>query len=109
MFLFFFNLFKIKLFPFSHILLAAEDFDFIKSLSKVGIFTIIKKYDMNINVRRFLNTDAWTLGVVMDLRCHNESAVAIFAEVNEYIIYFIPLVYRFNNAVSFPRATRKEG
>jgi len=61
-------------------------------LSKVGIFTIIKKYDMSINVRRFLNTEAWTLGVVMDLRCHNESAVAIFAEVKEYnfrIIYHL--------------------
>lgn len=58
-----------------------EDFHFVKSLSKVGIFTIIKKYDTRINMRRFLNTETWTLGVVVDLRCQNKSAVAIFAEV----------------------------
>ncbi|XP_011328980.1 ionotropic receptor 75a [Ooceraea biroi] len=64
-----------------------QDFHFIKLLSKVGIFTIIKEYDGRINMRRFLNTETWTLGVIVDLRCHNESAVAIFAETSRYRMY----------------------
>lgn len=66
-------------------LFIAGDFYFMKSLSRAGIYTIIQKYDTNINIRRFLSTDAWSLGVVVDLRCNNKSAVTIFAEVKEFI------------------------
>ncbi|XP_018339201.1 PREDICTED: uncharacterized protein LOC108746756 [Trachymyrmex septentrionalis] len=64
-----------------------SDFHFVKSLSRAGIFTIIRKHDKNINIRRFLSTDAWSLGVVVDLRCRNESAVTIFAETSKYRMY----------------------
>jgi len=70
----------------------AGDFYFMKSLSRAGIFTIIRKHSSDINIRRFLSTDAWSLGVVVDLRCRNESAVTIFAEVKEFfksILIFI--------------------
>lgn len=64
----------------------AGDFYFMKSLSRAGIYTIIRKHDTNINLRRFLSADAWSLGVVVDLRCNNKSAVTIFAEVKGFII-----------------------
>ncbi|XP_025989808.1 ionotropic receptor 75a isoform X3 [Solenopsis invicta] len=64
-----------------------SDFYFMKSLSRAGIFTIIRKHDSSINLQRFLSTDAWSLGVVVDLRCRNESAVAIFAETSKYRMY----------------------
>ncbi|KMQ99404.1 hypothetical protein RF55_1087 [Lasius niger] len=38
-------------------------------------------------MRRFLNTEAWGLGIVVDLRCQNESAVTIFAETSRYRMY----------------------
>jgi len=59
----------------------AGDFYFMKSLSRAGIFTIIRKHNSDINVC----TDAWSLGVVVDLRCRNESAVTIFAEVKAFV------------------------
>jgi len=71
----------------------AGDFYFVKSLSRAGIFTIIRKHDKNINIRRFLSTDAWSLGVVVDLRCRNESAVTIFAEVKEFIEWIFNLLW----------------
>ncbi|XP_036149728.1 ionotropic receptor 75a [Monomorium pharaonis] len=64
-----------------------SDFYFVRSLSRAGIFTIIRKHDTNINLRRFLSTHAWSLGVFVDLRCRNESAVAIFAETSKYRMY----------------------
>ncbi|XP_029166013.1 ionotropic receptor 75a-like isoform X1 [Nylanderia fulva] len=64
-----------------------SDFHFVKSLSRAGIFTIVRKHDNNINMRRFLNTETWGLGIVVDLRCHNESAMSIFAETTKYRMY----------------------
>lgn len=61
-----------------------DDFYFMKSLSRAGIYTIIRKHGTDINLRRFLSTDAWGLGVVVDLRCRNKSAVTIFAEVKGF-------------------------
>lgn len=67
-----------------YFLFIVGDFYFVKSLSRAGIFTIVRKYDTNINMRRFLNTETWGLGIVVDLRCNNESAVTIFAEVKKF-------------------------
>jgi hypothetical protein len=75
----------------------AGDFYFMKSLSRAGIFTIIRKHDSSINLRRFLSTDAWSLGIVVDLRCRNESAVAIFAEVKR----FTALILHFYSCFQF--------
>lgn len=65
-------------------LLAADDFYFVKKLSSAGIFAIVRNPDKRLNIRRFLHTETWTLGVVVDLRCHeNDSTVNIFTEVEE--------------------------
>ncbi|XP_011882970.1 PREDICTED: uncharacterized protein LOC105570411 [Vollenhovia emeryi] len=64
-----------------------SDFYFLKTLSRAGIYTIIRRHSTDFNLRRFLRTDAWSLGVVVDLRCHNKSAVAIFAETSRYRMY----------------------
>lgn len=59
------------------------DFNLLKTLSTIGIFTIIREPSIKIDFRRFLRSETWTVGVVIDLRCHNETAVRIFAEVRE--------------------------
>ncbi|XP_014475985.1 PREDICTED: uncharacterized protein LOC106745165 [Dinoponera quadriceps] len=64
-----------------------NDFNFVKKLSSAGIFTIVRKVDAKLNIRRFLSTETWTLGVVVDLRCENDSAMAIFSESSRYRMY----------------------
>ncbi|XP_019884195.2 uncharacterized protein LOC105254882 [Camponotus floridanus] len=83
-----------------------SDFYFVKSLSRAGIFTIVRKYDANINMRRFLDTKTWGLGIVVDLRCNNESAVTIFAETSRYRMYdysyhWLVLGSKLNDSVPF--------
>lgn len=77
------------------LILIAGDFYFLKSLSRAGIYTIIRKHGPDINLRRFLSTDAWSLGVVVDLRCRNESAVTIFAEVKSFIHSIFIFIFNF--------------
>ncbi|KAL0105244.1 hypothetical protein PUN28_016714 [Cardiocondyla obscurior] len=83
-----------------------SDFYFLKSLSRAGIFTIIRRHDTDINIRRFLSTDVWSLGVVVDLRCNNKSAVTIFAESSKYRMYdysyhWLVLGSKLNSSVLF--------
>ncbi|XP_070163020.1 ionotropic receptor 75a-like isoform X1 [Polyergus mexicanus] len=83
-----------------------SDFHFVKSLSRAGIFTIVRKYDTNINIKRFLNTEIWGLGIVVDLRCYNESVVTIFAETSKYRMYdysyhWLVLGSKLNDSVPF--------
>lgn len=44
---------------------------------------------MKIDFRRFMRSETWTVGVVIDLRCNNETAVRIFAEVRGTSIFDI--------------------
>nr|XP_031838888.1 ionotropic receptor 75a-like [Nomia melanderi] len=64
-----------------------SDFDLLKTLSTTGIFTIMREPTIKIDIRRFLRTETWTLGVIVDLRCLNETAVRIFAESSKYRMY----------------------
>ncbi|KAG7204596.1 hypothetical protein KM043_005015 [Ampulex compressa] len=64
-----------------------NDFVLLKSLSTSGIFTIIRKPSLRIDLRRVLKSKYWTLGVIVDLRCLNESAVRIFAESSKHRMY----------------------
>ncbi|XP_034195536.2 uncharacterized protein LOC117611629 [Osmia lignaria lignaria] len=63
------------------------DFNLLKTLSTIGIFTIIREPSMKIDFRRFLRSETWTVGVVIDVRCHNETAVRIFAESSKHRMY----------------------
>ncbi|XP_076294007.1 ionotropic receptor 75a [Lasioglossum baleicum] len=65
----------------------AGDFDLLKTLSTTGIFTIIREPTIKIDIRRFLRSETWTLGVIVDLRCLNDTAVRIFAESSKYRMY----------------------
>lgn len=78
-----------------HSFIIADDFYFVKSLSRAGIYTIIRKHGIDINLRRYLIADAWSLGVVVDLRCRNESAVTIFAEVKGFIHSILIFIFNF--------------
>lgn len=62
------------------------DFNLLKTLSTTGIFTIIRESSVKIDFRRFMRSEIWTVGVVIDLRCHNETAVRIFTEVREIFL-----------------------
>ncbi|XP_025157243.1 uncharacterized protein LOC105184270 isoform X1 [Harpegnathos saltator] len=67
---------------------STSDFHLMKKLSRAGIFTIVRNPDARLNIRRFLNTETWTLGVIVDLRCYeNNSTVAIFSESSRYRMY----------------------
>ncbi|XP_043793539.1 ionotropic receptor 75a-like [Apis laboriosa] len=63
------------------------DFNLLKTLSTTGIFTIIRESSVKIDFRRFMRSETWTVGVVIDLRCHNETAVRIFTESSKYRMY----------------------
>ncbi|KAK9300689.1 hypothetical protein QLX08_006721 [Tetragonisca angustula] len=63
------------------------DFNLVKTLSTIGIFTIMREPSVKIDFRRFMRSETWTVGVVIDLRCHNETAVRIFAESSKYRMY----------------------
>ncbi|KAL6441403.1 hypothetical protein ACFW04_003550 [Cataglyphis niger] len=85
-----------------------SDFHFVKSLSRAGIFTIVRKHDTNINIKRFLHTEIWGLGIVLDLRCqrNKESAATIFAETSKYRMYdysyhWLVLGSKLNDSVSY--------
>ncbi|XP_043262966.1 ionotropic receptor 75a-like [Colletes gigas] len=63
------------------------DFNLMKTLSTTGIFTIIREPTVKIDFRRFLRSETCTLGVIVDLRCLNETAVRIFGESSKYRMY----------------------
>ncbi|CAD1469411.1 unnamed protein product, partial [Heterotrigona itama] len=63
------------------------DFNLVKTLSTTGIFTIMREPSVKIDFRRFMRSETWTVGVVIDLRCQNETAVRIFAESSKYRMY----------------------
>lgn len=68
------------------------DFNLLKTLSTTGIFTIIREPSVKIDFRRFMRSETWTVGVVIDLRCRNETAVRIFAEVRETSFFTITTI-----------------
>ncbi|XP_076231263.1 uncharacterized protein LOC143177283 [Calliopsis andreniformis] len=81
------------------------DFDLLKTLSIRGIFTIIREPSVKIDFRRFLRSETWTVGVIVDLRCLNETAVRIFAESSKYRMYdysynWLVLGSNYNHSVS---------
>lgn len=62
------------------------DFNLLKTLSTMGIFTIIRESSVKIDFQKFMRSETWTVGVVIDLRCHNKTAVRIFTEVREIFL-----------------------
>ncbi|XP_033314973.1 ionotropic receptor 75a-like [Bombus bifarius] len=82
------------------------DFNLLKTLSTTGIFTIIREPSVKIDFRRFMRSETWTVGVVIDLRCRNETAVRIFAESSKYRMYdysynWLVLGSDYNNSIPF--------
>ncbi|XP_026673944.1 ionotropic receptor 75a-like isoform X2 [Ceratina calcarata] len=63
------------------------DFSLLRSLSTIGVFTIIREPSVKVDFRRFMRSENWRVGVVIDLRCHNETAVRIFSESSKYRMY----------------------
>ncbi|CAK9810167.1 Ionotropic receptor 75a [Anthophora quadrimaculata] len=81
------------------------DFNLLKTLSTTNIFTIIREPSVKIDFRRFMRSETWTVGVVIDLRCHNETAVRIFAESSKYRMYdysynWLVLGSNYNHSIS---------
>lgn len=65
------------------------DFNLLKTLSTTGIYTIIRESNVKIDFQRFMKSETWTVGVVIDLRCHNETAaVRIFKNVREIFLHY---------------------
>lgn len=65
---------------------SAEDFYLVKKLSSAGIFAIVKKSDSKFNMRQFLHTETWVLGVVVDLHCYeNNRSTIVFSEVKNSV------------------------
>lgn len=57
-----------------------EDFLTFRLLNDAGMSTAIKPAGLQIDIRRYLDTDR-TMGVFVDIRCSNQNASGIFDEV----------------------------